>query len=75
MKTMLLQSWVQKLKRPTYFIEMEMSPRQIWSRFVMIERGWKEEEIECLSVEIKGKISTCNFKIKKKEVIYHSKRR
>ena len=22
-----------------------MSPRQIWSRFVMIERGWKEEEI------------------------------
>jgi hypothetical protein len=46
MKTMLLQNWVNHWKKPTYFMEMEMSPRQIWSRFVMIEKGWKEEEIE-----------------------------
>ena len=45
MKTMLLQNWVNYFKKPTYFMEMEMSPRQIWSRFVMIERGWKEDEI------------------------------
>ena len=45
MKTMLLQNWVNHWKKPTYFMEMEMSPRQIWSRFVMIEKGWKEEEI------------------------------
>ena len=45
MKTMLLQNWVNHFKKPTYFMEMEMSPRQIWSRFVMIEKGWKEDEI------------------------------
>ena len=46
MKTMLLQNWVNKLKRPTYFIEMEMSPRQMWMRFVMMEKGWSEEELK-----------------------------
>tara|TARA_R100001594_G_scaffold84495_2_gene119025 strand:- start:851 stop:2584 length:1734 start_codon:yes stop_codon:yes gene_type:complete len=46
MKTMLLQNWVNKLKRPTYFIEMEMSPRQMWMRFVMMEKGWNEEELK-----------------------------
>ena len=45
MKTMLLQNWVNSFKRPTYFMEMEMSPRQIWSRFVMMEKGWDEEEL------------------------------
>jgi KaiC/GvpD/RAD55 family RecA-like ATPase len=45
MKTMLLQNWVNAFKRPTYFIEMEMSPRQIWSRFVMIENKWSEIEL------------------------------
>ena len=45
MKTMLLQNWVNKLKRPTYFIEMEMSPRQMWMRFVMMEKSWSEEEL------------------------------
>jgi hypothetical protein len=45
MKTMLLQNWMVALKRPTYFIEMEMSPRQIWSRFVMIENHWNEEQL------------------------------
>ena len=27
-------------------MEMEMSPRQIWSRFVMMEMGWSEEELK-----------------------------
>ena len=46
MKTMLLQNWMNAFKKPTYFIEMEMSPRQIWSRFVQIEMGWDEEELK-----------------------------
>ena len=46
MKTMLLQNWVNTLKRPTYFVEMEMSPRQMWMRFVMIEKNWSEEELK-----------------------------
>jgi hypothetical protein len=46
MKTMLLQNWMTAFKVPTYFLEMEMSPRQIWSRFVMIEQGWSEEELK-----------------------------
>ena len=45
MKTMLLQNLMVAFKRPTYFIEMEMSPRQIWSRFAMIEKGWTEEQL------------------------------
>jgi len=45
MKTMLLQNWMVAFKVPTYFLEMEMSPRQIWSRFVMIEKGWSEKEL------------------------------
>ena len=45
MKTMLIQNWVNTFKRPTYFLEMEMSPRQIWKRFIQIEQGWTEEEL------------------------------
>ena len=45
MKTMLVQNWVNSFKRPTYFLEMEMSPRQIWKRFIQIEQGWTEEEL------------------------------
>ena len=45
MKTMLVQNWVNSFKRPTYFLEMEMSPRQIWKRFIQIEKGWTEEEL------------------------------
>ena len=45
MKTMFLQNIVNGFKRPTYFIEMEMSPRQIWSRFVQIEMGWNEDQL------------------------------
>ena len=46
MKTMLLQNWVNSFKRPTYFLEMEMSPRQIWQRFIQIEQGWTEEQLK-----------------------------
>ena len=45
MKTMLLQNWMCAFKVPTYFLEMEMSPRQIWSRFVQIENGWNDEQL------------------------------
>ena len=45
MKTMLLQNWVNSFKRNTYFMEMEMSPRQMWMRFVMIDNGWTEDEL------------------------------
>ena len=46
MKTMLLQNLVTKFKRNTYFVEMEMSPRQMWMRFVMIQNGWTEEQLK-----------------------------
>ena len=45
MKTMLIQNWVNSLKKPTYFLEMEMSARQIWQRFIQIEKGWTEDEV------------------------------
>ena len=45
MKTMLLQNWANYFKKQTYFVEMEMSPRQIWSRFVQIEMGWDEIQL------------------------------
>jgi len=46
MKTMLLQNWVNTFKRNTYFLEMEMSPRQMWMRFVMINNKWDEEQLK-----------------------------
>ena len=46
MKTMLVQNWVNSLKRPTYFLEMEMSPRQMWQRFIQIEEHWTEEQLK-----------------------------
>ena len=45
MKTMLLQNWLNALKAQTYFLEMEMSPRQMMMRFAMMETGMSEEEI------------------------------
>ena len=45
MKTMLLQNWLNALKIQTYFLEMEMSPRQMMMRFAMMETGMSEEEI------------------------------
>tara|TARA_R110000824_G_scaffold213650_2_gene399873 strand:- start:3234 stop:4967 length:1734 start_codon:yes stop_codon:yes gene_type:complete len=46
MKTMLLQNWVNTFKRNTYFLEMEMSPRQMWMRFVMINNKWDEDQLK-----------------------------
>ena len=46
MKTMLLQNWMHGMARPTYFLELEMSPRQIWSRFLSIHLGKEDEEIK-----------------------------
>ena len=45
MKTMLLQNWLNALKVTTYFLEMEMSPRQMMMRFAMMETGMDEEEV------------------------------
>tara|TARA_R100001594_G_scaffold38918_4_gene70422 strand:+ start:3769 stop:5562 length:1794 start_codon:yes stop_codon:yes gene_type:complete len=45
MKTMLLQNWLNGLKKETYFLEMEMSPRQMMLRFAMMETGMSEEEV------------------------------
>ena len=60
MKTMLLQNWVTELKRPTYFLEMEMSPRQIWSRFIQIEQRWDEDQLREY-YENNGKSLTSKF--------------
>jgi hypothetical protein len=57
MKTMLLQNWVTTFKRNTYFIEMEMSPRQMWMRFVMIDKDWDEEELKKYYAEYANGIS------------------
>ena len=59
MKTMLVQNWVNSFKRPTYFLEMEMSPRQIWQRFIQIEQNWTEEEL-------KKHYASSNYKIANK---------
>ena len=34
-----------ELAKPTYFLELEMSPRQIWSRFLSIHLEKEDEEI------------------------------
>jgi len=46
MKTMLLLNWINAFKKHTYMMELEMSPRQIMSRLIMIEKGWDEKDIE-----------------------------
>ena len=46
MKTMFLQNLVNTFKRNTYFVEMEMSPRQMWMRFVMMENNWDEKQLK-----------------------------
>mgnify|MGYP003132865336 CR=1 FL=1 len=45
MKTMLVQNIMQFFKKRTYFLELEMSPKQIMERFVMIEMGWTKEQV------------------------------
>ena len=46
MKTMLLLNWVNAFKKPTWFLELEMSPRQIFTRLAMIEQHWTQEELQ-----------------------------
>ena len=58
MKTMLMQNWVNAFKKPTYFLELEMSPRQIWTRFIMIEKGWSEDDIKKHYLEMNNGISS-----------------
>lgn len=45
MKTMLVQNIMQFFKKRTYFLELEMSPKQIMQRFVMIEMGWDKDQL------------------------------
>tara|TARA_R100001082_G_scaffold106772_1_gene79957 strand:- start:2165 stop:3907 length:1743 start_codon:yes stop_codon:yes gene_type:complete len=45
MKTMLLMNWINFFKKNTYMMELEMSPRQMMSRFIMIEKGWDENDL------------------------------
>ena len=45
MKTMLVQNIMQFFKKNTYFLQLEMSPKQIMQRFVMIEMGWDESKL------------------------------
>ena len=46
MKTMLIMNWLNAFKKKTYMMELEMSPRQIMSRFIMIDRDWDEEDLK-----------------------------
>ena len=46
MKTMLIHNWVASFQKPTYFLEMEMSPRQMYIRHVQIRGSKSYEEIE-----------------------------
>lgn len=45
MKTMLLLNWINSFKKRTYMMELEMSPRQIMSRLIMIEKGWTDIQL------------------------------
>jgi len=46
MKTMFLMNILNYYKKNCYFLEMEMSPKQIWERFIMIEMGWSKDQIK-----------------------------
>ena len=46
MKTMLIHNWIIAFKKQTYFLEMEMSPRQMYMRHRMIKEGLSYEEVE-----------------------------
>ena len=48
---MLLQNWMHQLARPTYFLELEMSPRQIWGRFLSIHLEKDEDDIKQMHKE------------------------
>jgi hypothetical protein len=46
MKTMLVHNWVNSFKKPTYFLEMEMSPRQMYIRHRQIRDRMSYDEVE-----------------------------
>ena len=46
MKTMLLHNWIAHFQKPTYFLEMEMSPRQMYIRHRQIRENITYEEVE-----------------------------
>jgi len=46
MKTMLLLNWINSFKKNTYMMELEMSPRQIFTRLIMIEKGWTDSDLK-----------------------------
>ena len=46
MKTMLVHNWINAFKKPTYFLEMEMSPRQMYIRHRQIRDNMSYEEVE-----------------------------
>lgn len=45
MKSMLILNWALSLNRSAYFLELEMSSRQVAQRVAMIQNGWNEEEM------------------------------
>ncbi len=46
MKTMLVHNWIAHFKKPTYFLEMEMSSRQMHIRHRQIRENLTYEEVE-----------------------------
>lgn len=46
MKTMLVHNWIAHFQKPTYFLEMEMSPRQMYIRHRQIREGISYEQVE-----------------------------
>ena len=45
MKSMLLLNWLHDLNRKSYFMEFEMSSRQVGQRLSMIHNNWNEEQM------------------------------
>ena len=46
MKSMLLLNWLHDLNRKSYFMEFEMSPRQVGQRMSMIHNDWNEQQMK-----------------------------
>ena len=46
MKTMLVHNWIAYFQKPTYFLEMEMSPRQMYIRHRQIRENLTYEQVE-----------------------------
>ena len=46
MKTMLIHNWIIAFEKPTYFLELEMSPRQMFIRHRQIKEGITYEKAE-----------------------------